>query len=159
MRHSIARRVSFGHADPARIVFYPRFFEWFHEAFEQMFEPICGKTYAEVLDVHGVGYPAVQIACEYRAPARFGDLVTIEVFLSRLGERSATFEYRVRKDGVLLAAASIKVAGMDMRRQVAAPFPDEVRRAFAPYVESVEDPERPSPGRIWAYPTAGDVPV
>ena len=30
MRYSRPMRVRFGHADPAKIVYHPRFFEWFH---------------------------------------------------------------------------------------------------------------------------------
>ena len=40
MRYSRPMRVRFGHADPAKIVYYPRFFEWFHDAMESMFEDV-----------------------------------------------------------------------------------------------------------------------
>src|SRR5262249_54425760 len=110
MRHKKQMRVRFGHSDPARIVYYPRFFEWFHDIFESMFEDVFKIHYAAVLNERRVGFPAVQVACEFLKPATFGELVDIEVFLSRLSERSATFEYRVRRDGVLLVTASVKVA-------------------------------------------------
>ena len=146
MRHRYAMRVRFGDTDPAKIVFYPRYFVWFHDAFETIFETAVGVPYATVLDRWRVGYPCVQTACEYKRPARFGELLEIEVFLSRLGERSATFEYRVRRGEELVATASIKVVGMDMDRHVPVPLPEPVRTAFAPYVE--EDAERPETHRI-----------
>ena len=94
-----------GHiSDPAGIMYYPRFFEWFHDAFEGLFEAVLNTPYAEILGERRVGFPAVQVATEFRRPARFGELVWIEVFLSRLGDHSGTFEYRVRRDGVLLRA-------------------------------------------------------
>jgi 4-hydroxybenzoyl-CoA thioesterase len=146
MRHRKQMRVRFGHADPARIVYYPRFFEWFHDIFESMFEDVFHLDYASVLRDRKVGFPAVQVACEFKRPATFGQLVDLEVFLSRLGERSATFEYRVRHDGVLLVTASVKVASMDLDRFISAPIPEDIRAAFAPYVE--EDDERPNMQRI-----------
>lgn len=139
-------RVRFGHTDPARIVYYPRFFEWFHDAMEDAFENVVGRPYAECLDTWKVGYPAVQVACEFRRPARFGELVDIEVFLSRMSERSMTFEFRVRRGADLLVTASVKVAGISMDGKGPAPIPEPVRAAFAPYVE--EDAERPDPSRI-----------
>lgn len=139
-------RVRFGHSDPARIVYYPRFFEWFHDIFESMFEDVFGLHYAAVLGERRVGFPAVQVACEFRKPATFGQLVDLEVFLSRLSDRSATFEYRVRRDGELLVSASVKVAAMDLDRQVSTSIPDDIRAAFAPYVE--EDTERPRTEKI-----------
>jgi 4-hydroxybenzoyl-CoA thioesterase len=139
-------RVRFGHTDPARIVYYPRFFEWFHDIFESMFEDVFKMHYAAVLNERRVGFPAVQVACEFLKPATFGELVDLEVFLSRLGEKSATFEYRVRREGVLLVTASVKVAAMDLDQHVSARIPEDIRAAFAPYVEA--DEERPATERI-----------
>lgn len=146
MRHRKQMRVRFGHTDPARIVYYPRFFEWFHDIFESMFEDVFKMHYAAVLNERRVGFPAVQIACEFKRPATFGEMVDLEVFLSRLGERSATFEYRVRRDGALLVTASVKVAAMDLDRFVSAEIPADIRAAFQPYVE--EDDEMPASDRI-----------
>jgi 4-hydroxybenzoyl-CoA thioesterase len=147
MRFRQRMRVRFGHSDPARIAYYPRFFEWFHDAFEAMFEQVLGIHYAQVLETHQVGYPAVQSACEWKRPARFGDDVMLEVFLSRLGARSATFEYRVKRDGELLATASVKIAAMHMVEQTSAAIPEPVRQALLPYVEDVPE-EQPDLSRL-----------
>lgn len=146
MRHRKQMRVRFGHSDPARIVYYPRFFEWFHDIFESMFEDVFGLHYAAVLKERRVGFPAVQVACEFKKPATFGELVDLEVFLSRLGERSATFEYRVRRDGELLVTASVKVAAMDLDQFVSTAIPNDIRAAFLPYLEA--DQEFPATDRI-----------
>lgn len=132
----------FGDADPAGIVYYPRFFEWFHDAFEQLFEAATGRPYAEILGQDRVGFPAVQVATEYRAPARFGERVELEVFLSRLSARSAVFEYRVKREGQLLATASIKVAVMHLDRFESAEFPLAIHASLSAYVEEDEDGPR-----------------
>jgi 4-hydroxybenzoyl-CoA thioesterase len=146
MRYRRTMRVRFGHTDPAKIVYYPRFFEWFHDTMESMFEDLCGVSYAEILRTTGVGFPAVQVACEFLRPVSFGERVEIEVFFSRLSEKSATIEYRVRRDGVLLTTASVKIAGMDLSGRGSTPFPELVKKAFAPYVEI--DQEQPNTSRI-----------
>ncbi|MFO0723544.1 MAG: thioesterase family protein [Myxococcota bacterium] len=148
MRYSRPMRVRFGHADPAGIVYYPRFFEWFHDAFEAMFEAVTGRPYAEILQGTRAGFPAVSLATEFKAPARFGELVEVEVFLSRLSERSGTFEYRVRRMGALLATASVKVSVIDLDTMRSRPWPPELRAQFEPYVE--EDAERPDGSRLRA---------
>lgn len=139
-------RIRFGHTDPARIVYYPRFFEWFHDTFETFFEDVFRVHYAQVLNERRVGFPAVQVACEFKKPARFGELVDLEVFLSRIGEHSATFEYRVRRDGELLVTASVKVVVVELDTMRPRSFPEDVRQAFLPYVEA--DDERPDPSKI-----------
>ncbi len=147
VRFSYPLRIRFGDVDPAQIAFYPRFFEWFHESFEAMFEEVFGETYAQILERKGVGYPTVQLACEYLQPVRFGQLVNIEVFLSRMSPRSATFEYRVRSENTLHASASIKVAAMNMKSQKPEPWDQEILEKFANYIEL--DQEKPHPEQIW----------
>ena len=50
-------KVRFSDEDHARIVYYPRFFHFFHVAFEDFFESE-GVPYRACLD-EGVGWPAV----------------------------------------------------------------------------------------------------
>jgi 4-hydroxybenzoyl-CoA thioesterase len=147
VRFAHRSRVRFGHCDPAGIAYYPRFFEWFHDAFEAFFEAVTGLSYAEVLSSTGAGFPAVSSACDWRSPARFGDLVVVEVFVSRLGERSGTFEYRVRRDDTLLASATVKVAVLDLAARGSRPWPASVRAALEPYVEPL-DAEAPAAERL-----------
>lgn len=146
MRYLKRMRVRFGHADPARIVYYPRFFEWFHDTFESWFEEALNLPYADVIDGRRIGFPTVQIATEFRQPARFGELVEVQMFLSRLTDRSGTFEYRVRRDGTLLATASVKVVAMALDTNTSTRFPEDIRAAFEPYVE--DDDERPDSSRL-----------
>lgn len=146
MRFVQRSRVRFGHCDPAGIAYYPRFFEWFHDAFEAFFEALAGRSYARILADTGLGFPAVSSACEFRSPARFGDLVDVEVYVSRLGERSATIEYRVRRDGVLLASASVKVAVMPLEGRGSAPWPELLLPGLRQYTEPLE--EAPDTARL-----------
>lgn len=139
-------RVRFGHADPAKIAFYPRFFEWFHEAFEAMFEAITGMSYAEILERRRIGFPAVQALSDFRKAVRFGDLLEIEVFLSRLSPRSATFEYRLLKDRELMTAAAVKVAFVDLDHFRGTELPPDLAAALLPYVE--QDPDLPDATRL-----------
>ena len=142
-------RVKFGHTDPARIVYYPRYFEWFHDVFEELFEAASGVSYARILGDQKVGFPAVQLATEYRGPASFGDMIELEVFLSRLTPRSGTFEYRVRDEaGTLLTAASVKCVVIEMDTFKPTTFPAQLQADLAKYLEEGDDDERPHPERL-----------
>lgn len=90
-------KVRFADVDHARIVYYPRFFHYFHVAFEEMFEQVLGMKYPEVLDGEHVGFPAVKTEAEYRSPVRFGDVLRIRVTCARLGSRSVTLRYRAER--------------------------------------------------------------
>jgi 4-hydroxybenzoyl-CoA thioesterase len=88
--------VRFGDVDHAGIVYYPRFFDYFHAAFEALFRERMGtRSYVDLLDQRRLGLPAVKSECDFRAPLRFGDFVRVELTVSRLGTRSIHFHYRL----------------------------------------------------------------
>lgn len=101
--------VRFADVDHAGIVYYPQFFHYFHQAFEEIFRQRFGgpRAYVELLDVERVGLPAVGLEASFSRPLRFGDDVDIEVSLVRLGGKSVTLGYRALLDGELCAEAKV----------------------------------------------------
>lgn len=90
--------VRFADVDHAGIVYYPRFFHYFHLAFEELFRERLGpRAYALLLDRDRIGFPAVHAEADYRAPLRFGDTALLELSVLRLGTTSITFGYHVRR--------------------------------------------------------------
>jgi len=124
------RSIRFADEDHAQIVYYPRFFHFFHEAFEEMFEA-HGIPYRQCLD-EGVGWPAVHAEADYARPVRFGDRLAIVVSVARIGESSASFEYvgtRVGDDEPALKG-KIVVACIDMTTMRGQPIPARYRTLF-----------------------------
>jgi 4-hydroxybenzoyl-CoA thioesterase len=126
--------VRFGDVDHAGIVYYPRYFIYFHEAFEDFFND-NGHPYAEVLGARRIGFPTVHIETDYRAPLRYGDSLDVELTVTRVGNKSATFRYVGwrHRDGVEACVAEITVACIDLDRFEAQPFPDDLRALFAKF--------------------------
>lgn len=124
------RKIRFADEDHARIVYYPRFFHFFHEAFEEMFEA-RGVPYRQCLD-EGVGWPAVHAEADYRRPVRFGDTLSIEVRVAKLGESSATFEYvgTIAGETEPAVIGRVVVACIDMTTYRAQPIPLKYRAMF-----------------------------
>lgn len=88
-------KVRFGEIDHAGVMYYPAFFDRMHRAFEDFWEEAVDRTYAEVLDVDGVGFPVIDVRSSFRAPFRLGDVMRVEIDALRLGTRSVTFRYRL----------------------------------------------------------------
>jgi 4-hydroxybenzoyl-CoA thioesterase len=123
--------VRFGDVDHAGIVFYPRFFVYFHEAFERFFDD-AGLAYHKLLGDSRVGFPTVHIETDYKLPLKYGDSLDLEVSVPRVGERSATFRYvgYRHRDGQLACEAAITVACVDMRTFKSQPIPPDLRALF-----------------------------
>ncbi len=101
-RHEHEQVVRFGDCDPAGIVYFPRFFDWFHQAMETWFAERLGRDYAEV--VQTVGFPAVHTEADFKRPCRLGERLVIALSVGHLGRSSFKLEYRVEgPDGSLRA--------------------------------------------------------
>jgi 4-hydroxybenzoyl-CoA thioesterase len=130
-------KVRFGDIDHAGIVYYPRFFHYLHVAFEELFDREFGRSYPEVLDDEHVGFPVVRTEADYRAPARYGDVLRIEVTCARIGGRSVTLRYRARRaaDGVVCMEAQVTTACVDLRSFGSQDVPPRYRDLFARFLE------------------------
>ena len=142
---SVTFPVRFADVDHAGIVYYPRFYHYFHVAFEEFFRQRIGPAaYLEILDRRRIGFPAVRSECDYRAPLRFGDLVAVEMWIDRLGERSIRFSYRAIREGPTAPAGEVCAEGRvvcvvtDLAQFRAVELPSDLRQLF---LELVVDPE------------------
>lgn len=131
--------VRFSDVDHAGIVYYPRFFHFFHLAFEELWRERMGPhAYRELLDRDRVGFPAVRAECDFHAPLRFGDSARIELGISRMGTKSIDFAYRVRnaETDQLCAEGRVVCAVVDLARFVAIPLPERVSALLSDLVEA-----------------------
>ena len=124
-------KIRFGHEDHARIVYYPRFFDYFHQAFEDFFEA-HGRTYRQVLTEDKLGWPAVHAEADFRAPLRFGDELRLEVTVEHVGDKSVRFRYRGLRaaDDELVVVGKTAVVCVDMDTFESKPIPEFYRNLF-----------------------------
>jgi 4-hydroxybenzoyl-CoA thioesterase len=108
--------VRFGDCDPAGLVYYPVLFHYCHAAMEEFFAARCRMSYASVMAERRLGFPTVNVRAEFFAPLVYGDEALVEVWVSKVGRTSATFEYRLRRaaDGTLCASATHVQVSMNL---------------------------------------------
>jgi YbgC/YbaW family acyl-CoA thioester hydrolase len=113
--NALAVKVRWSEADPAGIVFYPRFFEWFDLGTEALFESI-GLPWRELFPTSQiVGVPIVETGARFASPVRYGDAVRIETTVSEVHEKTFRVEHEVSVDGRRCAT------GFEVRAWVARP--------------------------------------
>jgi 4-hydroxybenzoyl-CoA thioesterase len=143
--------VRFADIDHAGIVYFPRFFHFFHVAFEEMWRDKLGaRAYVDLLDKDRVGFPAVRAECDYRSPLRFGDVAELELRVLRLGRTSVTFGYRVYRaaepphERRLAAEGKTVSAIVDLSRFVATEAPARVRELLSELLDEPAAEAAPS---------------
>jgi 4-hydroxybenzoyl-CoA thioesterase len=124
--------VRFGDADPAGLVYYPVIFHYFHIALEEFFARVCGIAYHKLMADERIGFPTVKAETEFFIPLVYGDEVEVELYVSKIGNSSATFEYQARRasDGALCARSTQIQVAMNLDTRRAVPIPDKYRQAF-----------------------------
>jgi len=102
-------RVEFCDTDMAGIAHFTAFFRYM-EAAEHAF--LRSRGLSVVQEEGGpagahISWPRVAASCDYKSPARFGDLLEIEVRLEKLGEKSAVWQHLIRCGGRELAVGQM----------------------------------------------------
>ncbi len=136
-RFVFERPVRFNDVDHARVVYFPKYLDYCHEAYEEFVHFTTGHPYATLVNDFGLGYPAVHAEVNYFAPSSFGDVLRIRVTCTRLGTKSVTLRYLIRRKGddAKIADANVTVACIEMDVFKAVPIPPEHRKMFEAHSE------------------------
>jgi len=127
--------VEWGDCDPAGIVYFPRFFEYFDACTNELFEK-AGFHKAEMLTHYGLlGIPMIDTRAQFYAPASFGEVVVVETRIIEWGRSSFQVEHKLYKGDILAAEGSEKRvwtvrdshAPNGIRSE---PIPEEVKARF-----------------------------
>jgi 4-hydroxybenzoyl-CoA thioesterase len=137
VKHAVSQVVRFGDVDGAGIVYYPRFFNYFHVTFEEFFNRVAGVPYDQILYKERVGFPTVHVETDFGIPLRHGDPIDVEMTVTKIGRSSFTSTYRVLRAGKLCARAEITTATVDLDKMEAIPIPERYRAALEKIREDI----------------------
>ena len=122
MAVQLSRRVDFPMLDMAGIGFYPRIYDLAHRFFEDSWREMCGVDYPHIIGEMKIGFPVVDIKSEFHSPFRYGDTVTAKIWISKIGSKSCTWQYRfTNQNGELLRSSeqiTVCVSMTDMSSMV-----------------------------------------
>lgn len=100
------RRVEFRDTDAAGIAHFTAFFAYMEEAEHALLRSL--GTSVLMRDEAGViSWPRVAASCDFTAPVRFEDELTVGVHVARLGAKSVTYGFDFSLGGREVAAGSL----------------------------------------------------
>lgn len=86
--------IEWGDCDEAGIVFYPNYFYWFDCTFQRLLRA-RGLSQRDVRSRFGAVTPIVDAHAEFRAPARYDDVLDIDAAIEPASERRLRIDYRM----------------------------------------------------------------
>jgi len=106
--------VRFQHCDPARIVFYPRYFEMLNACVEAWFEDEIGVSFGTMHMQREIGVPTVQIDSRFVHPSRLEDKLILRLQLTQLSSKSITLMIQIFGDDELRAEFTATLVLVDL---------------------------------------------
>ena len=99
-------KITFSETDPGGILFFAEFFKIAHITYERFFEQLeLDRNY--FLDDDFI-LPIVHSEADYISTVKFGDELTCEVFVGKIGETSFELNYTLINQGIVSAKISTK---------------------------------------------------
>jgi acyl-CoA thioester hydrolase len=126
-------RVMWADTDAAQVVHYSNYFKFFERAEEEFYRHL-GFGFTD-MDERGLWFPRVEAFCQYKKPARFNDLLEVELAISELKEESVKFEFKVsnKETVTLLATGYVIAVAADKQTGKATKIPEEILVKLRPF--------------------------
>ncbi len=128
------RRIDYSDTDMGGIVHFSRFFV-FMETAEHEFLRARGTSVDRTVDGVRISWPRVSATCDFKSPARFGDVLDVRVRVVRRGAKSMTYGFEFWREDTLLAEGKTTAACCIMHPN-RAPEPIEIPDWFAQAIEN-----------------------
>jgi YbgC/YbaW family acyl-CoA thioester hydrolase len=129
MPYSTQHTVRFAETDPAGIVFFARFFEYAHLAYEDML--VAGGLPLSHFFESQCGMPLVHSEATYSKPCRLGEILRLELAVDKVGNRSIRYGVQiVGPDNALRAKVTLTHAILDLKIGKTMAVPEELLTAL-----------------------------
>ncbi len=128
--------IEWGDCDPARIVYFPRYFAFFDACTTALFKK-AGIPKTEMIKKYQiVGIPMVDVRASFMAPSRFGDIVLVESEITEWRRSSFCVRHRLfNKKMLAVECFEIRVwaahSANDEEKIESRPVPDEIIAKFS----------------------------
>ena len=109
--HEIEVRVRYCETDAMGFLHHSHYANYFEMGRTELFRAQGGDYRA--MEEQGLFFVVAELSCQYHAPARYDDLLTVRTTLSRVTAARLEHDYAVLRDGQLLASGHSVLACLD----------------------------------------------
>src|SRR5436190_10859230 len=140
-RFNVNDRVRWSDVDRAGIIYFGSYVRFFEIAETELYREI-GLPYSRAFDEMNAYPVRAQFHCDFQRPAYLDDLLTVEIWASRLGNASLELRFQIirteshqGKPGETLMTGHCTMVTVDRETIRPVPLPNVLRSALEPYLE------------------------
>jgi acyl-CoA thioester hydrolase len=130
-------RVTWVDTDAAGVVHYSNYFRFFERA-EEEFYRYLGFDFTNFRE-RGLWFPRVEALCQYKKPAKYSDVLVIEVSVEELKEKSVKLGFKVvnEESDDLLAFGHLVIVAADKQTGRATRIPADIVDKLRPFAKQI----------------------
>ncbi|MEM3873893.1 MAG: thioesterase family protein [Candidatus Bathyarchaeia archaeon] len=134
-------RVSWVDTDAAQIVHFSNFFRFAERAEEEFYKHL---GFIDWFGLKDVIMPRVEAFCQFKKPARFNDLLEIELTVEELREKAVKYGFKIynKEKAELLANGYLVAVAVNRHTLKATQIPKDVAEKLKAYCNSGEEKEK-----------------
>lgn len=133
------RILRFGDCDISGTAYFPSYLNILNGVNEEFWERL-GFPWEEIIWKQRWGTPTVHLSCDFSAPSFFGEELTFEMKVVRVGKSSVTVAHEISCKGQKRWSSTQVLAASDLDKHCSIPWPEAVRNALLKLVRDDEPP-------------------
>jgi acyl-CoA thioester hydrolase len=125
-KNTTEQRVYYADTDHGGVVYYANYLRWFEIGRTELLRDL-GVDRSE-LESGDILLPVVEVKCEYKASAKYNDVVRIVTGIEKVGNKSIIFGYEVLREEQLLAKGH--TVNVFVKEEKSVEIPESIRKKF-----------------------------
>jgi len=136
---TVRRRVQFAETDMAGVLHFSNYYRYMEELEHEFWRSLDESVVVRGMAEGTISWPRVATSCDYKEPARFEDVLELDLCVARIGNRSVTYDVTFRRGDRTIAVGSMTAVCTVMHdgNFERAAIPDSIREKLESYVTAV----------------------
>ncbi|MGI9524110.1 MAG: acyl-CoA thioesterase [Hyphomicrobiaceae bacterium] len=127
------RELRFGDCDISGTAYFPSYLDLLNGVNEEFWASI-GFPWHDIIPKERWGTPTVHISCDFFKPSLFGDVLSFELTVVKVGRSSVTIHHTIRcGDEIRWTSTQVLVAS-DLETHTSIPWPQKLRANLASFL-------------------------
>jgi len=114
--HELQTRIRYHDTDPMGFLHHANYLIYYEMGRTELLRS-AGGNYRQMEEA-GLFIVVAKAECRYHKPARYDDVVTVRTILTKVTHAKIVHDYEMRRDGELLASATITLAMIDREGRI-----------------------------------------
>ena len=137
-KYTTKRMLHFGDCDISGTAYFPSYLNILNGVNEEFWNHI-GYPWHEIIWKERWGTPTVHISSDFSSPSFFGDELTFQLTVLKVGRSSMTIHHDISCEGNKRWSSTQVLAASDLVKHTSMPWPDDVRKVLLSWMDGDEN--------------------